>query len=56
MNQLFRISLTVCLAVGLLWLDVSIPLGVAIGVLYAAVVFLGSTVRYRLMPVLVAAE
>lgn len=55
MNQLLRISLTVCLAVGLLWLDVSIPLGVAIGVLYAAVVFLGSTVRYRLMPVLVAA-
>ena len=54
MNQLLRISLVVCLAVGLLWLDVSIPLGVAIGVLYAAVVFLASTVRYRLMPVLVA--
>jgi signal transduction histidine kinase len=53
-NQLLRISLVVCLAAGLLWLDVSIPLGVAIGVLYAAVVFLASTVRYRLMPVLVA--
>lgn len=54
MNELLRISLVVCLAVGLLWLDVSIPLGVAIGVLYAAVVFLGSTVRYGLMPVLIA--
>jgi signal transduction histidine kinase len=53
-NELVRISVIVGLAVGLLWLDVSIPLGVAIGVLYAAVVFLGATSSYRLMPVLVA--
>jgi signal transduction histidine kinase len=53
-NELIRISVIVGLAAGLLWLDVSIPLGVAIGVLYAAVVFLGATSSYRLMPVLVA--
>ena len=54
MSQILRIGLVVCLAVGLLWVDVSIPLGVAIGVLYAALVFLGSTVGYGLMPVLIA--
>ncbi|HET6674944.1 MAG TPA: sensor histidine kinase [Nitrospiraceae bacterium] len=54
MSQILRIGLVVCLALGLLWLDVSIPLGVAIGVLYAALVFLGSTVRYGLTPVFVA--
>lgn len=54
-NEVLRISLIVGLGLGLLWLDVSIPLGVAIGVLYAAVVFLGSTSSYRPMPVLVAA-
>jgi signal transduction histidine kinase len=53
-NEFLRLSLIVGLAAGLLWVDVSIPLGVAIGVLYAAVVFLGATSSYRLMPVLVA--
>ena len=52
MSQILRIGLVVCLAIGLLWVDVSIPLGVAIGVLYAALVFLGSTVGYGLMPVI----
>lgn len=55
MNELLRLSLIVGLASGLLWVDISVPLGVAIGVLYAAVVFLGATSSYRLMPVLVAA-
>lgn len=54
MNEFIRISVILGLAAGLLWLDVSIPLGVAVGVLYAAVVFLGATSPYRLMPVLVA--
>jgi signal transduction histidine kinase len=54
MNEFIRISVIVGLAAGLLWLDVSVPLGVAIGVLYAAVVFLGATSSARLMPVLVA--
>jgi signal transduction histidine kinase len=53
-NEFLRISLIVGLALGLLWLDLSVPLGVAIGVLYAAVVFLGATSPYRLMPVFVA--
>lgn len=54
MNEIVRISLVVGLTVGLFWLDVSVPLGVAIGVLYAAVVFLSSTSSYPSMPVLVA--
>lgn len=53
-NEIVRISLVVGLTVGLFWLDVSVPLGVAIGVLYAAVVFLSSTSSYPSMPVLVA--
>jgi signal transduction histidine kinase len=53
-NEFLRISLVVGLALGLLRLDLSVPLGVAIGVLYAAIVFLGATSSYRVMPVLVA--
>jgi signal transduction histidine kinase len=53
-NEILRIGLVTALTLGLVWLDVSLPLGVAIGVLYAAVVFLASTSSYRLMPVFVA--
>ena len=54
MNEFLRKSLIVALTLGLFWIDKFIPLGVAIGVLYACVLFLASTSSHDRMPVMVA--
>lgn len=55
MKEALRIGLVVALILGLVWIDLSIPLGVAIGVLYACVLFLAAASPYRQLPVVVAA-
>ncbi len=52
--NILRLSLIVALTLGLLWIDRFIPLGVAIGVLYACVLFLAAASPYRHMPAIVA--
>lgn len=56
MKEALRICLVVGLVLGLVWIDLSIPLGVAIGVLYACVIFLAAASPYRQLPVVVAAS
>lgn len=54
MNEFLRLGLIVALTLGLLWIDRFIPLGVAIGVLYACVLFLAATSSYHHMPAIIA--
>lgn len=54
MNEFLRLILIVALTLGLLWIDKFIPLGVAIGVLYACVLFLAATSSHYRMPAIVA--
>jgi len=53
-NEILRFSLIAAITLGLLWSDKFIPLGVAIGVLYACVLFLAATSSHSYMPVIVA--
>ncbi len=55
MNEFLRKSLIVALILGLFSVDKFIPLGVAIGVLYACVLFLAATSSHYGMPAIVAA-
>ena len=54
MNEILRLSLIAAITLGLLWSDKFIPLGVAIGVLYACMLFLAATSSHSYMPVIVA--